>query len=67
MVLWGVLKAELDFLLGRYDNIDFRKVIIKKYGQGATEVLLNKTVNKMRLKKSPVCNYKWDFFLLFSK
>jgi hypothetical protein len=25
----GVLKAELDFLLGRYDNIDFRKVIIK--------------------------------------
>jgi hypothetical protein len=36
----GVLKAELDFLLGRYDNIDFRKVIIKKYGQGATEVFI---------------------------
>jgi hypothetical protein len=29
MVCGGVLKAELDFLLGRYDNIDFRKVIIK--------------------------------------
>jgi hypothetical protein len=41
----GVLKAELDFLLGRYDNIDFRKVIIKKYGQG-TRSSLNKTVNK---------------------
>jgi hypothetical protein len=37
-----VLKAELDFLLGRYDNIAFKKAIIKKYGQGATEVLSNK-------------------------
>jgi hypothetical protein len=30
-----VLKAELDFLLGRYDNIDFREANYQKYGQGA--------------------------------
>jgi dsDNA-specific endonuclease/ATPase MutS2 len=34
----GVLKAELDFLLGRYDNIDFQEGNYQKYGQGATEV-----------------------------
>jgi dsDNA-specific endonuclease/ATPase MutS2 len=36
----GVLKAELDFLLGRYDNIDFREANYQKYGQGATEVYI---------------------------
>jgi dsDNA-specific endonuclease/ATPase MutS2 len=36
----GVLKAELDFLLGRYDNIDFREGNYQKYGQGATEVFI---------------------------
>ena len=34
----GVLKAELDFLLGRYDNITFQDANYQKYGLGATEV-----------------------------
>ena len=34
----GVLKAELDFLLGRYDNITFHDANYQKYGLGATEV-----------------------------
>jgi hypothetical protein len=36
----GVLKAELDFLLGRYDNIAFQEANYQKYGQGATEVFI---------------------------
>lgn len=36
----GVLKAELDFLLNRYENIDFRDANYQKYGQGATEVFI---------------------------
>lgn len=36
----GILKAELDFLLGRYENIDFRDANYQKYGQGATEVYI---------------------------
>jgi dsDNA-specific endonuclease/ATPase MutS2 len=34
----GVLKAELDFLLGRYENILYRDANYQKYGLGATEV-----------------------------
>jgi dsDNA-specific endonuclease/ATPase MutS2 len=34
----GVLKAELDFLLGRYDNLKFQDADYQKYGLGATEV-----------------------------
>jgi len=34
----GVLKAELDFLLGRYDNIVFQDANYQKYGSGATEI-----------------------------
>lgn len=34
----GVLKSELDFLLGRYDNIKFYDANYQKYGLGATEV-----------------------------
>lgn len=34
----GVLKSDLDFLLGRYDNISFQDANYQKYGQGATEV-----------------------------
>lgn len=34
----GILKAELDFLLGRYENIVFQEANYQKYGQGATEV-----------------------------
>jgi hypothetical protein len=46
MVWARVLKAELDFLLGRYDNIDFRKVIIKNMVRVPPRSSLNKTVNK---------------------
>ncbi len=35
----GVLKAELDFLLGRYENLTYREASYQKYGQGATEVI----------------------------
>lgn len=34
----GVLKAELDFLLGRYDNLSFGDASYQKYGAGATEI-----------------------------
>lgn len=34
----GVLKSELDFMLGRYDNISFQDANYQKYGQGATEI-----------------------------
>ncbi len=34
----GVLKAELDFLLGRYENVVFQDANYQKYGLGATEI-----------------------------
>lgn len=34
----GILKAELDFLLGRYEQITFKDGNYQKYGSGATEV-----------------------------
>ena len=34
----GVLKAELDFLLGRYEYLTFQDANYQKYGLGATEV-----------------------------
>ena len=40
----GVLKAELDFLLGRYDNLKFYDADYQKYGLGATEVYLFQNV-----------------------
>lgn len=36
----GILKAELDFLFGRYDNISFQDANYQKYGVGATEVYI---------------------------
>jgi hypothetical protein len=36
----GVLKAELDFLFGRYDTISFQEANYQKYGLGATEVYI---------------------------
>ena len=39
----GVLKSELDFLLGRYDNVDFQEANYQKYGQGATEVYIKQS------------------------
>ena len=34
----GILKSELDFLLGRYDDVTFKDANYQKYGVGATEV-----------------------------
>ncbi|MDV6166843.1 Smr/MutS family protein [Flavobacterium sp. DG1-102-2] len=42
----GVLKAELDFLLGRYEGIDFRDADYQKYGLGATEVFIKQNPNR---------------------
>lgn len=36
----GVLKSELDFLLGRYENISFQDGNYQKYGAGATEIYI---------------------------
>jgi dsDNA-specific endonuclease/ATPase MutS2 len=40
----GVLKAELDFLLGRYDSATFKDGNYQKYGSGATEVYFKQNV-----------------------
>jgi dsDNA-specific endonuclease/ATPase MutS2 len=42
----GVLKAELDFLLGRYEGIDFRDADYQKYGLGATAVHIKQNPNR---------------------
>jgi hypothetical protein len=67
MVWARVLKAELDFLLGRYDNIDFRKVIIKNMVRVPPRSSLNKTVNKslIVLKKVPFVITNGTFLCLF--
>lgn len=36
----GVLKAELEFLFGRYENMKFYDADYQKYGKGATEVYI---------------------------
>jgi len=36
----GILKAELDFLLGRYEQVIFQDANYQKYGLGATEVFI---------------------------
>jgi len=36
----GILKSELDFMLGRYENIVFHDANYQKYGIGATEVII---------------------------
>jgi len=40
----GILKSELDFMLGRYDNITFQDANFQKYGSGATEVYFKQNV-----------------------
>jgi hypothetical protein len=40
----GILKAELDFLLGRYDSIAFQDANYQKYGVGATEIFIRQNV-----------------------
>jgi len=42
----GVLKAELDFLLGRYEGITFGDADYQKYGLGATEVYIKQNPNR---------------------
>lgn len=34
----GILKSELDFLLGRYEGVTHKEANYQRYGQGATEV-----------------------------
>jgi hypothetical protein len=43
----GVLKAELDFLFSRYDNIVFGDADYQKYGLGATEVYIRQNPNRL--------------------
>ena len=40
----GVLKVELEYLFGRYDNIKFYDANYQKYGVGATEVYIFQNV-----------------------
>jgi DNA-nicking Smr family endonuclease len=40
----GVLKMELDYLFGRYDNVKFYDANYQKYGLGATEVYIYQNV-----------------------
>lgn len=42
----GVLKTEIDFFLGRYDNLVFQDASYRKYGLGATEVYFKQNINK---------------------
>jgi dsDNA-specific endonuclease/ATPase MutS2 len=39
----GILKAELDFMLGRYDNLVFHDANYQKYGGGATEIVFKQS------------------------
>lgn len=40
----GILKSELDFLFGRYENISFQDANYQKYGLGATEIYIKQNV-----------------------
>jgi DNA-nicking Smr family endonuclease len=40
----GVLKVELDYLFGRYNNVKFYDANYQKYGLGATEVYIYQNV-----------------------
>lgn len=42
----GILKAELDFLLGRYEGITFGDADYQKYGLGATAVHIKQNPNR---------------------
>ncbi|PKA84315.1 hypothetical protein ATE92_2497 [Ulvibacter sp. MAR_2010_11] len=41
----GVLRAELDFLFKRYDNLEYYDADYQKYGRGATEVYIFQSKN----------------------
>ena len=40
----GVLRTELEYLFGRYDNLKFYDADYQKYGRGATEVYIYQNV-----------------------
>ena len=40
----GVLKLELDYLFGRYNNVKFYEANLQKYGLGATEVYIYQNI-----------------------
>lgn len=40
----GVLKSELEFMLGRYEQVSFQEASFQKYGFGATEVYIRQNV-----------------------
>ena len=42
----GVLKAELEYLFGRYPEISFQDANYRKYGLGATEVYVKQNPNR---------------------
>ena len=41
----GVLKSELEFLFGRYDDVTFQDASYQKYGVGATELYFKQNKN----------------------
>lgn len=41
----GVLKTELEYLFGRYNNVKFYPADYQKYGLGATEIYIYQNVN----------------------
>lgn len=41
----GVLKSELEFLLGRYPEVTFKEGNYRKYGLGATEIYIKQNPN----------------------
>jgi len=41
----GVLKLELEYLFGRYNNVKFYEANLQKYGLGATEVYIYQNVS----------------------
>jgi hypothetical protein len=60
----GSAQSRVRFLLGRYDNIDFRKVIIKNMVRVPPRSSLNKTVNKS-FEKVPFVITMGPFIFLF--
>ncbi len=42
----GVLRTELEYLFGRYDNLKFYDADYQKYGKGATEVYIFQNVKE---------------------
>ena len=41
----GVLKLELQYLFGRYNNVEFYEANLQKYGLGATEVYIYQNIS----------------------